>query len=287
MENGLAKPHTCEPGTSPAMSEPDGAMLELHGVSKRFGTTEAVRGLTLRIASERTTVLIGPSGCGKSTLLRLMIGLLRPDEGQVRCDDQVLSASNVLALRRRMGYVIQEGGLFPHLTARRNVTLMARYLGFQEPHEVANEGVQARDPIEARLQAVARLTAFPVDGLDRYPVQLSGGQRQRLSLMRALMLDPAVLLLDEPLGALDPLIRTGLQDELRGIFRSLRKTVIMVTHDLAEAAFFGDTIVLMRDGVIVQQGSLEELVTAPADPFVTEFVNAQRRPASTLIGGTP
>jgi len=161
--------------------------------------------------------------------------------------------------------VIQNGGLFPHLTARRNVTLMARYLNWK------------RSEIEARLLELAELTQFPLDGLDRYPVQLSGGQKQRLALMRALMLDPKVLLLDEPLGALDPIIRFDLQTDLKRIFQRLRKTVVLVTHDLDEAEYFGDSIVLMREGRIVQQGSIHEMVNAPIDPFVTHFIHAQRR----------
>ncbi len=173
-----------------------------------------------------------------------------------------------------MGYVIQDGGLFPHLTARGNVTLMARHLGLE------------RDRIEARLRELAELSKFPVEGLDRYPVQLSGGQRQRVSLMRALILDPDVLLLDEPLGALDPMIRTGLQDDLREIFRSLGKTVVMVTHDTAEAAFFGEAIVLMREGRIIQQGRFADLVDAPAEPFVSHFMAAQRRMHTVLAETT-
>jgi osmoprotectant transport system ATP-binding protein len=143
---------------------------------------------------------------------------------------------------------------------------MARYLGWD------------RGRLEARLKELAELTQFPPDGLGRFPVQLSGGQRQRVSLMRALMLDPDVLLLDEPLGALDPMIRSELQGDLRRIFQTLSKTVVLVTHDLGEAGFFGDLIVLFREGGIVQKGPLTELVQAPADPFVTRFVNAQRAP---------
>ena len=249
-------------------------MLELVGVTKQFGGTEAVRAVDLQVAPQLTTVMIGPSGCGKSTLLRLMIGLLAPDAGQVRFEGQTLTPANVAAVRRRMGYVIQDGGLFPHLTARENVTLMARYLRF------------GRDRIEQRLLELARLSKFPEAGLDRYPVQLSGGQRQRVSLMRALMLDPDVLLLDEPLGALDPMIRAGLQEDLREIFRSVGKTVVMVTHDTAEAAFFGDVIVLMRDGSIVQQGRFADLADAPADPFVGRFLGAQRRMHMALAEGS-
>jgi osmoprotectant transport system ATP-binding protein len=239
-------------------------MLELRDVSKRFGNTTVLEPLTLTIEPGQTTVLIGPSGCGKSTLLRLMIGLIAPDCGSVRFEGQEFTRENVLLLRRKMGYVIQEGGLFPHLTACGNVSLMARYLGWPAPR------------IGEKINALAELTHFPPDGLDRYPVQLSGGQRQRVGLMRALMLDPDLLLLDEPLGALDPLVRFDLQQDLRDIFRKLNKTVVLVTHDMSEASFFGDVVLLMYQGRIVQRGRIEDMIKAPADPFVTRFLNAQR-----------
>ena len=241
-------------------------MLDLVGVSKTYGRATALHPTDLALPPGRTTVLLGPSGCGKSTLLRLMVGLLRPDTGTVLFDGQPLTADNALEVRRRIGYVIQDGGLFPHLTARGNATLMARYLGWD------------RGRTEARLTELAALSRFPADGLDRYPAQLSGGQRQRVGLMRALMLDPDALLLDEPLGALDPIIRSELQDDLRQVFQALGKTVVLVTHDLGEAAFFADRIVLMRGGHIVQQGTLADLWRRPADPFVTQFIRAQRGP---------
>ena len=168
----------------------------------------------------------------------------------------------MLEVRRGLGYVTQDGGLFPHLTARRNVDLIARYLRWD------------RVRIDERVAELAGLTRFPTDGLDRFPAQLSGGQKQRASLMRALMLDPRVILLDEPLGALDPMVRAELQADLRSIFRSLEKTVVMVTHDLAEAGWFGDEIILMRDGRIVQRGTLRQFVDHPAEAFVTRFVSA-------------
>ena len=194
-----------------------------------------------------------------------MLGLLWPDSGAVRFEGTPLTPANAPLLRRRMGYVIQDGGLFPHLTARGNVLLMARYLGRSDAE------------LQPRLMKLTELTRFPADALDRYPVQLSGGQRQRVSLMRALMLDPAVLLFDEPLGALDPIIRSELQADLREIFQTLGKTVVMVTHDLSEAGYFGNSIVLLREGRVVQQGTLADLIHSPTDPFVTRFVNAQRR----------
>jgi len=249
-------------------------MLELRGVSKTFAQVPAVQPTDLTIPAGRTTVLLGPSGCGKSTLLRLLIGLIRPDTGTVRINGSELTAANVLALRQRIGYVIQDGGLFPHLTAEGNIALMARYLGWRE------------DALARRVAELAELTQFPRDGLRRYPVELSGGQRQRVALMRALLLDPDVILLDEPLGALDPMIRAELQSDLRTIFRRLGKTVVMVTHDIGEAGFFGDAIVLLREGRIAQQGTLRELVATPAEPFVTQFINAQRGPLEALQGSS-
>ncbi len=239
-------------------------VIELKQVSKAFGATQALERIDLRVEPGQTTVLIGPSGCGKSTLLRAIVGLIGLDGGTAFFEGSAISARSVQAFRRRMGYVIQEGGLFPHLTAEENVVLMARQLGWSERKW------------RGRLAELAELTRLPIDALGRYPVELSGGQRQRVSLMRALMLDPHVLLMDEPLGALDPMIRSELQVELRAIFRRLEKTVLLVTHDLDEAGFLGDLIVLLREGQIEQQGTLQELLYEPRNEFVRAFVNAQR-----------
>jgi len=245
-------------------------MIRLEDVSKAYGSTKAVNSIDLTISPSRTTVLLGPSGCGKSTLIRLMIGLTTPDKGNVYVEGEILNSGNVFSLRKKIGYVIQDGGLFPHLTAYENVSLMANYLGWN------------KNRIQSRVLELCELTKFPADALDRYPIQISGGQRQRVSLMRALMLDPKILLLDEPLGALDPLIRFELQTDLKEIFQTLGKTVVMVTHDIGEAVFFGDTIVLFRDGNIVQEGTLLDLVQTPVDPFVTRFINAQRSPLESI-----
>ncbi len=250
-------------------------MLELRGVRKNFGAEVALEPTDLEVDAATTVVLIGPSGCGKSTLLRLVVGLVAPDAGTIHVDGVTLGPDNILRLRRRMGYVIQDGGLFPHLTARGNAALMAEHLGWSAAR------------IDARIAELAELTRFPPQALSRYPGQLSGGQRQRVSLMRALLLDPDVLLLDEPLGALDPMIRSDLQRDLREIFRALGKTVLLVTHDLGEAAFFGDRIALMREGAIVQRGAFESFLRAPADPFVTQFVNAQRSPLDARPESAP
>ncbi|MFO8099938.1 MAG: ATP-binding cassette domain-containing protein [Salinibacter sp.] len=248
-------------------------MIDLTAVTKQYGTTVAVQEVSLSIPAEQTTVLIGPSGSGKSTLLRLMIGLTRPDEGHVTVDDTPLTAATAPSLRRRMGYVIQEGGLFPHLTGHGNVALMARHLGWDSTR------------IDARIAELTDLVQLSPDRLDQYPTELSGGQRQRVSLMRALMLDPDVLLLDEPLGALDPMIRSDLQDDLRAIFRRLGKTVVFVTHNIGEAAFFGDRVVLLQQGQMEQTGTMQALIDDPASPFVTNFIQAQRAPMEQLEAG--
>lgn len=243
------------------------ALVELLDVRKRYADTTALYPTNLSVSAGKTTVLIGPSGCGKSTLLRLIIGLVEPDSGTITFDASHITPGNseqLLALRRRIGYVIQEGGLFPHLTARANVLLMARHLGKSDPE------------MHTRLGGLCELTRFSENLLGRYPLELSGGQRQRVSLMRALMLSPELLLLDEPLGALDPLVRAALQEDLKEIFARLQQTVLFVTHDLAEAIYLGDEIVLMNEGRILQQGSIVDLRERPASRFVSEFINAQR-----------
>jgi osmoprotectant transport system ATP-binding protein len=244
-------------------------MIELINVAKSFGNLQVLQPTILRLEPGKTTVLIGPSGCGKSTILRLMIGLIEPDQGEVLYDGEPITPANVMLIRRKIGYVIQDGGLFPHLSAARNVGLLAKYLGWDKAR------------VNARIDELAELTRLPREALSRYPAQLSGGQRQRLGIMRALMLDPVVILLDEPMGALDPLVRFDLQEDLRKIFQSLGKTVAMVTHDMGEAGFFGDRVILLGSGRIVQEGTLDDLLRAPADEFVERFISAQRLPAAT------
>ncbi len=236
----------------------------LDGVTRAWGEVRAVDDVTLDFARGRTTVLIGSSGSGKSTLLRLLIGLEWPDRGTVFRDGEPLRRDRMLQLRRHLGYVIQEGGLFPHLSVHGNLALLARHVGWKPGR------------IRERARELAALTHLDETLLERFPAELSGGQRQRVALMRALMPDPDTLLLDEPLGALDPLVRHELQDQLRDIFRRLGKTVILVTHDLAEAAFFSRRLVLMREGRVLQDGSLDDFRRAPADDFVRRFLDAHR-----------
>jgi osmoprotectant transport system ATP-binding protein len=242
----------------------DSDAFELTGVTRAFGAVRAVDAVSLRFPCGRTSVLIGSSGSGKSTLLRLLIGLEWPDAGTLRCEGEPLQRERLLQIRRRVGYVIQDGGLFPHLTVLGNLGLLPRHLNWN------------RARVLERARELASLAHLHVNLLQRFPAELSGGQRQRVALMRALMLDPPTLLLDEPLGALDPLVRHGLQEELRDIFARLAKTVIMVTHDMAEAVFFSDRLILMRHGKVVQDGSLDAFRSAPASAFVSEFLAAHR-----------
>ena len=236
------------------------SVLTLEGVSRSFAGKVAVQPLSLEIEAGRTTVLLGESGSGKSTLLRLMAGLIAPDQGRVLLEGEPLTPERAPILRRRMGFGLQSGGLFPHLTAEENVTLLARALG--RPPEWRHERLE-------RLRVLVRLGP---ELLRRWPLELSGGQRQRVSLMRALMLEPTVVLLDEPLGALDPITRVELQAELDRVFAELHATVVLVTHDLAEAGALADSVVLLRDGTVVQQGPLETLISHPADPWVARFL---------------
>lgn len=242
-------------------------MLAIDNLCKSFDGRPVLHTMTHTFQTGRTTAVVGPSGCGKTTLLRLLLGLLEPDGGTVTLDGTILTSSNAAELRHRIGYVIQQGGLFPHLTARANVTLMAKYLGWP--------GVD----VDARLAELSELVQISREMLARFPKGLSGGQRQRIALMRALMLDPPVLLMDEPLGALDPMIRFDLQNDLKEIFARLNKTVVLVTHDMHEAAHFAHEIILMRDGAVVQRGLLDTLLASPADAFVTDFIRAQRADA--------
>jgi len=203
-------------------------MIKFANIHKSFYSNTVISDLSLLIPAHKTTVILGTSGCGKSTLLKMAAGLITPDQGQVFFDNQLVCSANISAIRKRIGYVIQEGGLFPHLTAKENITLMAKYFG---------SDVHTQNK---RLIELCELTHITQSLLSKYPYELSGGQRQRIGLMRALMLNPECLLLDEPLGALDPIIRSDLQMDLKTIFQNQNRTVVLVTHDLGEAFFLGD-----------------------------------------------
>ncbi len=239
-------------------------MLDFYHINKSFNSNQALQDINLHIPAKKVTAMIGPSGCGKSTLLRLILGLNQADSGEIHWQGEVLNSDRIQLLRQQTGDVIQDGGLFPHMTVRENISVMAKHIGWSS------------DEINKKIIELCNLTSLSETLLPRYPAEISGGQRQRVSLMRALMLNPDILLLDEPLGALDPLIRFDMQKELKNIFHTLNKTVIMVTHDLAEADFFADEIILLKNGHIVQKGLINDFINTPKSAFVTRFVKAQR-----------
>jgi osmoprotectant transport system ATP-binding protein len=239
-------------------------MISLAGVCKSYEGTIVLAPLNLEVGAAERLAIVGPSGCGKSTLLRSIVGLVVADHGTITIGGTVLTPATANNLRLRIGYVIQEGGLFPHLTNHANVTLLARRRGWSPAR------------IDARVGELAELVHVDRDVLARYPLQTSGGERQRVGLMRALMLDPDVLLLDEPMGALDPMVRARLQGELLEVMNRLSKCVVLVTHDMYEAAILGQEIAVMRQGRIVQRGTIRDLIDSPSDRFVVEFLRAQR-----------
>ena len=239
----------------------------LESVSKKWSDASLILHPTsLTIHHGITSVLIGPSGCGKSTLLKLIVGLIFPTSGRILFGSEEATNHSFPSFRRKIGYVTQDGGLFPHLSAQENVILAARYFR------------HSPDFIEKRISELRELLRISKETCALYPAQLSGGERQRISLMRALFLNPQYLILDEPLGALDPITRYELQSHLKQIFTQLKKTVMLVTHDMKEAAYFGQEVILMRKGRVVQQSSFPTLVSSPADHFVTEFIQAQEPP---------
>jgi osmoprotectant transport system ATP-binding protein len=239
-------------------------MLILQNISKTFENRPALTDVNVRVAEGATHALIGSSGSGKTTLLRITLGLIPMDKGYVKLNEQPLSSFTPAQWADRIGYVPQDGGLFPHISGRNNVSLIAKLRGWD------------RDKINARIEELGKLVDLDAVVLARFPAELSGGQKQRVAIMRAAMMDPDVMLLDEPMAALDPLIRRSLQQELKSIFQRLEKTVLLVTHDLGEAAFLAEQITLLHDGKVVQSGSFGELLHHPADAFVTSFINAQR-----------
>ncbi|MCW3813111.1 ATP-binding cassette domain-containing protein [Micromonospora sp. DR5-3] len=246
---------------------PSAASITLERIRKRYPDgTEAVRELSLEVKAGELVVLIGPSGCGKSTVLRMINRLIEPTDGRILLGDDDVTRVDPVALRRRIGYVIQNVGLFPHQTVAANVATVPGLLGWPRG--------RTRDRVNELLELVG---LDPAQFGRRYPHELSGGQRQRVGVARALAADPVVLLMDEPFSAVDPIVRTRLQEEFLRLQAEVRKTIVLVTHDLDEAVRLGDRIaVLSEGGRLEQYDTPAALLGSPASPFVREFVGADR-----------
>lgn len=238
-------------------------MLKMDHIQKSLGDRPVLKDFSLHIKQGERVALLGLSGSGKTTILKTICGLIIPDQGELAFNEQSITPGTMRGIRQQLGYVVQDGGLFPHLTLFENLALVGREAGLKT------------DVIEAKARQLAELTQLPYELLNRFPRQVSGGQRQRVGLMRALFLNPTCLLLDEPLGALDPITRRELQDELKDLFTRLNKTVLLVTHDLFEAKHLADRIILLNEGSIAQEGRMEDLIERPANEFVRRFVRAQ------------
>ncbi len=254
-------------------------MIRFDAVTKRYpGGTVAVDGLTLEAPTGQITVLVGPSGCGKTTSLRMVNRMIEPTSGTITIDGQDTAAMDPATLRRGIGYVIQHGGLFPHQTIARNIATVPLLLGTD------------KKAAYARAHELLETVGLPREFADRYPAQLSGGQQQRVGVARALAADPPVMLMDEPFSAVDPVVRTQLQDEFRRLQGELGKTIIFVTHDIDEAIRLGDQVAVLRvGGKLAQIAAPAELLAHPVDDFVADFVGRDRgyRALSFVDGSVP
>ena len=246
---------------------PSDAVIRLESVRKQYpGGLVAVEDLTIEVPSGEVCILVGPSGCGKTTILRMINRLIEPTGGRILVDDEDILRADPVELRRRMGYVIQQVGLFPHQTVGTNVATVPRLLGWDHAR------------ITARVEELLALVGLPPDEYrGRYPSELSGGQRQRVGVARALAADPPIMLMDEPFGAIDPVTRTQLQDEFLRLQKTLRKTIVFVTHDIDEAVKMGDRIAILEvGGKLAQFDTPDRLLGSPANDFVADFVGRDR-----------
>lgn len=244
--------------------------IELSGVGKRYGAVAALADVSLVVEAGQFTALVGGSGSGKTTLLKTINRLVAPDVGTVRVRGEDVSGLEPPVLRRRIGYVFQEVGLFPHLSVGENIAITPKLLGWDKPR------------IAARTAALLELVALPQEVAGRAPAALSGGQRQRVGVARALAAEPSLMLMDEPFGALDPLTRDALGADYRELHDRLGLTTLMVTHDMTEAVLLADRIVVLRDGRIVADGTAADLLSRTADPEVRALLEAPRRQAERL-----
>src|SRR5919204_407375 len=254
-------------GPEPVGPRPDHSMISIRHVSKRFPNTRgaAVNDLSLDVPPGETVVLVGPSGCGKTTTMRMINRLIEPTSGEILVDGRDVMRQDPVELRRGMGYVIQSIGLLPHRTVAQNIATVPRLIGW--------EG----ERIDKRIDELMEIFGLDPDLKPRYPAELSGGQRQRVGVARALAVDPPIMLMDEPFGAVDPIVRGRLQDEFLRLQQEVRKTIVFVTHDIDEAIKMGDRIAVFRQGGYLEQyAPPDELLAAPASDFVADFLGGER-----------
>ncbi|MGF7088028.1 osmoprotectant transport system ATP-binding protein [Kroppenstedtia sanguinis] len=252
-------------------------MLKFDHVTKVYsGGKKAVEDLNLEVEQGEFIVFIGPSGCGKTTTMKMINRLIEPTEGSIYIKEENILQKNQVELRRSIGYVIQQIGLFPHMTILENISLVPRLLKWPE------------DRRSERAEELLKLVNMSREYLYRYPHELSGGQQQRIGVLRSLAADPPLILMDEPFGALDPITRDSLQEEFKNLQQSLGKTIIFVTHDMDEALKLADRIVIMREGKLVQVGTPDEILRNPVNEFVEEFIGKERliqaRPNIQTVG---
>lgn len=240
-------------------------MIKFENITKKFKDTSVIKNLSFEIEEGKLVAFIGASGCGKTTTLKMINRLIKPTTGHIYIDGEDIATKDVIELRRNMGYVIQQTGLFPHMTIKENIELIPKV------QKQDSEKIKART-----LELMDMVGLNPEDYLDRYPTELSGGQQQRVGVARAFATDPKIILMDEPFSALDPITRTGLQDELLNLQSKLKKTIVFVTHDMSEAIKIADMICIMDGGNIVQYDTPENILKYPINSFVAEFVGKNR-----------
>ncbi len=237
-------------------------MIEFVDVNKNFGEYHIIKNLSMKIEKGKITVIIGSSGCGKTTTLKMINKLIIPTFGKIYIDGEDISQKDTIKLRRNIGYVIQQTGLFPHMTVKENIELIAKI-----------ENID-KNKMNMRTRELMKMINLDYEKFsERYPLELSGGQQQRVGVARAFALDPAIILMDEPFSAVDPISRRQLQDELVAIQKKLEKTIVFVTHDIQEAVKIADKICLLNNGEIMQYDTPENIIKNPKNDFVRKFVN--------------
>jgi osmoprotectant transport system ATP-binding protein len=246
--------------------------VEFREVSKDYGTGKVLENFNLEIPREKIVTIIGPSGCGKTTLLKMINRLIEPESGTVLLEGEDISTLNPVELRRNIGYVIQQIGLFPHMTIEQNISIVPRLKG------------EKKEQLIARAEELLELIGLdPAQFRKRYPHELSGGQQQRIGVARALAANPSIILMDEPFSALDPISRVQLQKELIKLNAQVKKTIVFVTHDIDEALKIADEVILLKDGIVIQKGAPQHLLEHPAHAFVQEFIGVERFPPAYSI----